>query len=136
MRISDWSSDVCSSDLVDESYSLHSIYDVPSWRRPADPVRAVRDRLYQDLLHEGHGLDIDIHVETGDPVEIIFRAAARAKCDLIITGVARDETLGRLILGSTGNHLERKKTFPLLTVRDRPFRPYERLLVSPTFPPT
>src|SRR3546814_18825375 len=42
---------------VDESYSLHSIYDVPSWRRPADPVRAVRDRLYQDLLHEGHGLD-------------------------------------------------------------------------------
>src|SRR3546814_7254277 len=22
---------------VDESYSLHSIYDVPSWRRPADP---------------------------------------------------------------------------------------------------
>src|SRR3546814_19184591 len=62
---------------VDESYSLHSIYDVPSWRRPADPVRAVRDRLYQDLLHEGHGLDIDIHVETGDPFEIIFREAAR-----------------------------------------------------------
>ncbi len=121
---------------VDESYSLHSTYDVPSWRRPADPVRAVRDRLYQDLLHEGHGLDIDIHVETGDPVEIIFKAAARAQCDLIITGVARDETLGRLILGSTVNHLARKTTVPLLIVRDRPFRPYDRLLVATDFSPS
>src|SRR3546814_6139507 len=79
MRISDWSSDVCSSDL---------------------------------------------------------RAAARAKCDLIITGVARDETLGRLILGSTVNHLARKTTVPLLIVRDRPFRPYDRLLVATDFSPS
>src|SRR3546814_12202071 len=42
----------------------------------------------------------------------------------------------RLILGITVNHLARKTTVPLLIVRDRPFRPYDRLLVATDFSPS
>src|SRR3546814_5687718 len=96
-------------------------------RRPTRSTRTDTLFPYTTLFRS------DIHVETVDPVEIIFRAAARAKCDIIITGVARDETLGRVILGSTVNHLARKTTVPLLIVRDRPFRPYDCLLVATAF---
>src|SRR3546814_19131209 len=36
----------------------------------------------------------------------------------------------------TVNHLARKTTVPLLIVRDRPFRPYDRLLVATDFSPS
>jgi nucleotide-binding universal stress UspA family protein len=121
---------------VDPIYGLGSSYDLPSWRRPPDPVRAVRDHLYQDLLGEGHALDIDILVEAGDPATIVLAAAARTQCDLIVTGVARDETLGRLILGNTVDRLARRSSAPLLVVRERPFRPYDRLLVATDFSPS
>src|SRR3546814_2682392 len=50
MRISDWSSDVCSSDLV------------PAWSQPGDPRGEITLR---QLLHMSSGLE---HLESGEPV--------------------------------------------------------------------
>src|SRR3546814_15663850 len=108
MRISDWSSDVCSSDLTvihalapPETMTLFgSLRDLPSWRRPPDPVRKARDRIYRDLVREDPHVDIAVHVETGSPAEVVLEAAREYHAELIVTGVARDELLARMFLGA------------------------------------
>lgn len=112
------------------------IRDLPSWRRPPDPVRATRDHLMRDLLNDDPGIDIAVHVETGAPAPIILDAAARAGAGLIVTGVARDETLGRMLLGDTVDKLIRKSPLPILIVRERVYAPYQHLLVATDFSPS
>lgn len=52
-----------------------SLRDLPSWRRPPDPVRKARDRIYRDLVREDPHVDIAVHVETGSPAEVVLEAA-------------------------------------------------------------
>ncbi|MGE4429806.1 MAG: universal stress protein [Sphingobium sp.] len=116
-----------------ESDPFGRIYDLPSWRRPPDPVGAARDRLYRDLIREEPDMDIMVHVESGSPVPIILNAATGADAGLIVTGVARDELLSRIFLGDTVDRLIRKSTLPVLIVRDRAFEPYRHMLVATDF---
>lgn len=76
---------------------------------------------------------MELVLETGNPVEVIQRTARNRQCDLIVTGVARDETLGRLLLGSTVEKLARESAFPILIVRKRPHRAYERIVAATDF---
>src|SRR5690606_34398455 len=55
------------------------------------------------------------------------------RCDLIVTGIARDETLGRMFLGNTVNRLVRAGATPVLVVRDRPLHPYARVVIATDF---
>ena len=71
-----------------------------------------------------------IVIEAGDPGAAILRAAAAEGCDLIVTGIARDELLGRFRLGSTVNRLLRGSRVPLLVVKDRARRPYAQIVVA------
>lgn len=107
--------------------------DLPSWRRPPDPVRAARDRIYRDLVGENPSADISVQVETGPPAEAVLLAAEKADAGLIVTGVARDELLARMFLGDTVERLIRKSTIPILIVRDRAFEPYKSMLVATDF---
>jgi nucleotide-binding universal stress UspA family protein len=106
---------------------------LPSWRRPPDPVAATREHLLRDLLNEDPGIDISVQVETGAPGPIILDAARRAGAGLIVTGVARNETLGRMLLGDTVDWLIRKSTMPILIVRDRCYMPYQHMVVATDF---
>ena len=110
-----------------------NLRDVPSWRRPTDPVRKARDRIYRDLVREDPGVDIVVHVETGSPAEVVLGAARASHADLIVTGVARDELLARMFLGDTVDRLIRKSPVPVLIVRDRAFEPYRTMLVTTDF---
>ena len=121
---------------VDECYDLRAHYDLPTWRRESDPALEVMNRLRRDIAEEGAGLDIRIEVEEGAPAEVVLKAAEQHSSDLIVTGVARAETLGRLWLGSTADRLARRSTLPLLIVRDRPFAPYAALVVATDFAPS
>lgn len=107
--------------------------DVPSWRRPPDPIRAARDHIYRDLIRENPSADITVQVETGSPAEVVLTAAKQAGPGLIVTGVARDELLARVFLGDTVERLIRKSTIPILIVRDRAFEPYKSMLVTTDF---
>ena len=49
---------------------------------------------------------------------------------LIITGVARNEALSRILLGSTVDALARRAAVPLLVVRSRARAPYPRVRVA------
>lgn len=106
------------------------IDDLPSWRRPADRRAVVRSRLLRDLKDEPRALDV--RVVEGDPVDAALSVAASEGADLIVTGVARDEPLGRYILGSTVERLARRSTIPLLIVKAR-VRPYDEIVVATDF---
>lgn len=110
-------------------------YPLPSWRRPPDPAKAVRQRLHRDLQHEDTGLDLDIVVEPGTPASLVLEKARLAGAGLIVTGVARDETLGRMILGDTVDKLLRASPMPILVVRNRAPAPYEAMVVATDFSP-
>lgn len=107
--------------------------DLPSWRRPPDPVRTARDRIYRDLLREDPAADISVHVETGAPDQVVLLASRKADAGLIVTGVARDEPFARIFLGDTVERLIRRSTIPILIVRDRAFEPYRTMVVATDF---
>jgi Universal stress protein family len=71
-------------------------------------------------------------VEEGKPIDVILRAAKALGGDLIVTGIARDETLGRFGLGTTVDRLLRRSKVPVLIVKQR----VRRLTSTSSSPPT
>lgn len=108
--------------------------DLPSWRRPPDPERLARDLLHADLADLPGA--IDFHVAAGRPVDVVLDAAARTGAGLIVTGVARDEPLGRMLLGDTVSRLKRKSPVPLLIARSRARARYRSITVATDFSPS
>lgn len=106
--------------------------DLPSWRRLSDPRATAEARVRRDLPAALRTLDV--RVAEGDPADAILAIAAAEGVDLIITGVARDEALGRHLLGATVERLARRAAAPVLVVKRRP-RPYEEVLVATDFTP-
>lgn len=109
------------------------VTDAPSWRRPADPRAAALDRVRRDLGEAARDLEVEIVVERGEPAPVILEKIERLGCELVLTGVARDEALGRLFLGGTVERLARAARVPLLVVKSRPRRPYGHVVVATDF---
>lgn len=107
-------------------------FELPSWRRPPDRLAAVTAQLQLHLA--GVAVDTEIRVLEGEIVESILQVAQAEGADLIVTGIARDETLGRYFLGSTVDRLAPSTPVPLLTVKSR-LRPYREVLVATDFSP-
>lgn len=63
----------------------------PSWQRSPDPVEIARAKLVEE--YPGW-LEVKARllVEKGDPYELVMNAARETASDLIITGIAQDET--------------------------------------------
>ena len=55
------------------------------------------------------------------------------RSELVVTGVARNETLGRFLLGSTVERLARVLPQLLLVVRNRAHAPYRNIVVATDF---
>lgn len=87
------------------------------------------------LLRDLDGLDVDVEVmvRCGDPVRLLREVADENGCSLTVAGVARDETLGRILLGTTVEKLVRESTAPVLVVKRRARRPYRSALVASDF---
>lgn len=83
----------------------------------------------------GESVDLRILVEEGNPGKAILDVAEREHCDLIVVGTARDETLGRMILGNTVDQLVRRSPVSVLVVKSRPNGPYRHVLVGTDFTP-
>lgn len=115
-------------ESVDTRFSGMPERDLPSWRRGPEPLQMAKDSLARDL--HGAQMPITALVEEGDPASVILRAAEAHGCDLIVTGVARDEVLGRFLLGTTVDTLLRNTGVPVLVVRQRARRPYGSIVVA------
>ncbi|MBO0799111.1 MAG: universal stress protein [Blastocatellia bacterium] len=105
---------------------------MPSWRRPVSARDLARQQVIRDM-RDAQGIDLDVLVEEGDPATQILEVVERLGCDLIVTGVARDETLGRILLGTTVEALTRKASVPVLVVRSRPRSTYRSVVVATDF---
>lgn len=104
---------------------------VPSWRRPPDPASVVAKQVLADI--GPLATKADIVIDEGDAAETIVRTAEQKGCDLIVTGVARDELFGRFILGTTVDRLLRSSQQPILIVKKRGRQAYSRIAVAIDF---
>ncbi len=104
---------------------------VPSWRLTQDPQRAAEASIRSELKEAAP--DLTVVIEKADATDAILRTADARGCGLVVTGVARDELLGRLALGSTVSRLVRRSRVPVLVVRKRGQRPYRHVVVATDF---
>lgn len=105
---------------------------LPSWTStPDDPVQ----RAFQRLRRDASAQDVDFvpRVEEGKVPEVLARVAAEEGASLIVTGIARNESLGRTVLGSSVDWLARHATVPVLVVRDRVHGAYRNVVVASDF---
>jgi nucleotide-binding universal stress UspA family protein len=103
----------------------------PTRRRPFDPVETAQRQLTQDL--HGFAGRFRAIVREGEPAHVIASVAAELGCELIVTGLARDETLGRFMLGTTVDRLLRRTHEPVLVVRRRARSAYQNIVVATDF---
>jgi nucleotide-binding universal stress UspA family protein len=104
----------------------------PDWRSLQQANRETAlGQLQLDLL--GADVELKVLIEIGNPIEVIERVVNEQQCALIVSGTARDETLGRVVLGNTVERLARRCSIPLLVVRMRPSHAYKQVLVATDF---
>lgn len=103
----------------------------PAWYRAQDPADAAERHLREDAA--AAGVEIATRVEEGEVGEKILQVAQAEGCELIVTGVARHEILGRVALGSTVEWLARHSPQPVLAVRQRARQSYRNLLAASDF---
>ncbi|KAG1379531.1 hypothetical protein G6F60_015238 [Rhizopus arrhizus] len=105
-----------------ESHSTSARLTTPVWRRLSSYHKALAEReLAEDLA--AADVPFEVVVVSGDPLAHIMETADSFGCSLIVTGTARDETLGRLLLGTTVEKLARQARHPVLVVKPRPPKP-------------
>ena len=102
-----------------------------SFHPNAESKALARRQLLGDLQDAGE--KVAILIEEGDPHEVILQTARTQGCDLIVTGVARNEMFGRLTLGKTVDRLLRAAQLPLLIVTDRARTSYRNVVVAVDF---
>jgi nucleotide-binding universal stress UspA family protein len=108
------------------------VTDLPSWREPQDPLEVAWRRVRADV-QDVEGIDIDVLVERGEPSAVVLEKIDGLAPELVVTGVARDEALGRMTLGGTVEKLVRASTVPVLVVKSRPRVPYRNVVVATDF---
>ncbi|RYZ14962.1 MAG: universal stress protein [Alphaproteobacteria bacterium] len=116
----------------DKNPSWWAQYDAaPSWRRPPDPANDIEEQIRRDAQQDLGAFEV--RVSPGDPADVVVETAEKEQVDLIVLGTARNETLGRMMLGNTIEQLVRKSPVSILVVKNRPRAPYRHILVGTDF---
>lgn len=89
-------------------------------------------RLRADIAGEGD-LPLVPRVEQGPVTDTVLTIAGAEGSEMIVTGVARNEALSRVVLGSAVDALARRSPVPLLVVRNRPRAAYSHIVVATDF---
>jgi nucleotide-binding universal stress UspA family protein len=126
-----WHAKLIILHVLENASAADSDAIVPSWRRPADPFAIAQRRLIEDVGPVA--TTATLVIEEGNPAEAIQRTAEARECDLIITGVARDELFGRFVLGTTVDQLLRDSALPVLVVKNRARHDYQNIMVATDF---
>lgn len=97
----------------------------------ADTLRRAEQRLRADLAVDN--LPLVTRVALGPVVDAIIDTCNTESASLIVTGVARNEALSRIVLGSSVDALARRSPVPLLVVRNRAREPYREVVIASDF---
>jgi nucleotide-binding universal stress UspA family protein len=76
------------------------------------------------------GIPAEIIVRRGPPAKLILEVAQQKRCDLIVTGIARDLGPARSIAGATLEALMRRSAAPVLVVKRPAREPYRSAVVG------
>lgn len=95
-----------------------------------DDSERIKRQIRRDLSKQVDHLAI--HVDVGEPEQVIRETATRENCELIVVGAAR-RTFADAIVGNTTAQLLRHSSQSLLIVKTRPYGPYIRLLIGTDF---
>ena len=93
-----------------------------------DPDPAIIERLRMDLPREAH--EAELVVRTGSAPKVLAQLAAERDSDLIVTGVARYNSIGDYVLGTAVDHIVRNADAPVLVVRGRASGAYGHMVVA------
>ena len=127
----DWQSPLVVATVIEAGagrIDLMALRDPPDWYRGEDPEQVAERQLLEAM--SAQGVDAEFRVERGPPGDRLLEVAEAEGCDLVVAGVARHESLGRAVLGSTVDRLARRSPVPVLVVRGRVQGPYRRMLVA------
>ena len=127
----DWQSPLVVATVIEAGagrIDLMALRDPPDWYRGEDPEQVAERQLLEAM--SAQGVDARFRVERGPPGDRLLEVAEAEGCDLVVAGVARHESLGRAVLGSTVDRLARRSPVPVLVVRGRVHGPYRRMLVA------
>ncbi|HEY7423522.1 MAG TPA: universal stress protein [Gemmataceae bacterium] len=87
---------------------------------PPLPVEYDCERLWEQLNRiqpSRPGIDVEHRLEYGEPESVILRTAHEIGADLIVMGTHGRTGLRRLLMGSVAEHVVRKASCSVLTVR-------------------
>lgn len=127
----DWQSPLVVATVIEAGagrIDLMALRDPPDWYRGEDPEQVAERQLLEAM--SAQGVDARFRVERGPPGDRLLEVAEAEGCELVVAGVARHESLGRAVLGSTVDRLARRSPVPVLVVRGRVQGPYRRMLVA------
>jgi len=83
-----------------------------------EEIAEARERTDAVLEHAKEwGLDAQSIIWEGDPGETILAAAEAEGADVIVIGTTGRGGVGRMLMGSTSDHVVRNATVPVLVVR-------------------
>src|SRR3546814_3431763 len=116
MRISDWISDVCSSDLPAVISSPQSVvigeYAMISMLGIEEELAAEKKKMEAELQDglaflQNAGLSVRTHIEVGEPVPVITSLVDSLGIELVIVGHSRHKSIAaRWWRGATDTSLE------------------------------
>lgn len=83
-----------------------------------DASREERQRIVNEQVRRVFGEDakVDVDIRSGDPADVLARAATEARATLIITGLGRHRLIDRLLADETTLHIIRSAPTPVLAV--------------------
>lgn len=101
-------------------------------RLAATPDRA--DAAVRSVLPDPAAA-VEIQIAEGAAPSLIVEAAEQSGCSLIVTGVARFNSLGDSFIGTAVERVIRKAAQPVLVVKQRPRANYRRIIAATDFSP-
>jgi len=108
----------------------HILEPGPDRAELRSPDELERD-LRAELPEEAWG--VELIVRAGSAPHVLAAIAKESGSDLIITGVARYNSWGDYFVGTAVDYIVRNAEVPVLIVRKRPRKPYQRMLVTTDF---
>ncbi|WP_407280968.1 universal stress protein [Aromatoleum evansii] len=126
---SEWQAEVIALNVLDPSVCADQTLAWISGATDEQLMNVAQRQLVRDLA--GMKMPVQVRIARDQEPERAIRDMVIATgVDLVITAIARQETFGRALLGSTNERLAHSLGQPLLVVHGRPRGPYRRIVVT------